>query len=360
MEEISLARRFRKFRGLGSTLIAFVAWIVVLFAFAAIDPVILEPQNIMNLLRSISFYLLIGIGQSYVMITGNIDLSIGSVVGMSAMISSTLMTWSLTSVPLAILVAFVSCASVGLINGILVGKFNLPSYIATLGTMYIARGVAYMVTRNRSTDSISYGIGKEAAALFQNFFYNGKTFGIYNTFLIALAIFAIFFFILSKTRTGRQIYAIGSNINAAKLSGVNAQATIIKVYVVSSINACIVGYFLVAQASMGNMEAGLSYEMYGVAAGVIGGISPLGGTGSLLGVFAGAGVWQTLQNGLSMIGTQVGFQRVVIGAIVIIVVLLNMRLRAGKGLKRIKVKTRANVNASIDTATVTDNKDTYN
>ena len=124
-------------------------------------------------------------------------------------------------------------------------------------------------------------------------------------------------FCLSKTRTGRHIYAIGSNVDAAKLSGVNVVSTTVKTYLVSSVCSCVVGLILCAQAGMGNMEAGNMYEMYGVAAGVIGGISPLGGTGILLGTFAGAAVWQTLENGLNMIGAQVGIQRVVIGVIVV-------------------------------------------
>ncbi|MCL2152531.1 MAG: ABC transporter permease [Oscillospiraceae bacterium] len=359
MGENSSIRRFLRIRGLGPALTAFVGWIVILFAFAAIDQdrVMLKSQNIMNLLRSMSFFLLVGIGQSYVLITGNIDLSIGSVAGMSAMISATLMCNG-TSAPLAILISFLCCLVVGVINGVLVGGFKLPPFIATLGTMFVARGAAYMVNKNRNTDAISTGIGKEAADRFQQLLYYGKTLGIFNTFLIAIAIFAIFFFILSKTRTGRHIYAIGSNIDAAKLSGVNVQSTIIKVYLISAINSCVVGYFLVAQASMGNMEAGLSYEMYGVAAGVIGGVSPLGGTGLLLGTLAGAGVWQTLQNGLSMIGAQVGLQRIVIGVIVVFAVLLDVVLRTGKRTKKIKTKTSANVEANIDAAAIEDSKDT--
>ena len=142
-------------------------------------------------------------------------------------------------------------------------------------------------------------------------------------------IFLIFFFLLSKTRTGRHIYAIGSNVDAAKLSGVNVVNTTIKAYLVSAVSACVVGYILCAQAGMGNMEAGNMYEMYGVAAGVIGGISPLGGTGLLLGTFAGAAVWQTLENGLNMIGAQVGIQRLVIGIIVVFSVLLDVVVRSG-------------------------------
>lgn len=320
-------------RGMGATLTAFAGLIVIYIAFGLINPVVFSGQNIMNLLRSMSKYLLIGIAQSYVLITGNIDLSIGTMVGMSTMITATLMTKGVSPV-IAVLISMISCLAVGVINGFLVGKFKLPPFIATLGTMFVTRGIAYMVNGNRNTDAIATGIGKEAGDSFQNLFYYGTTLGVYNTFWIALIMFIIFFFLLSKTRSGRHIYAIGSNIDAAKLSGVNVVATTTKAYLVSAVCSCVVGYILCAQAGMGNMEAGNVYEMYGVAASVIGGVSPLGGTGLLLGTFAGAAVWQTLENGLNMIGAQVGIQRLVIGVIVVAAVLLDVVVRSGQFKKK--------------------------
>lgn len=316
-------------KGMGAALTAFVGLIVIYIAFGIINSAVFSGQNILNLLRSMSKYLLIGIAQSYILITGNIDLSIGSMVGMSAMISATLMTVGVNPF-LAILIALLACVVTGIVNGYLVGKFRLPPFIATLGTMFVTRGVAYMVNGNRNTDAIATGIGKESADVFQNVLYYGKTLGIYNTFWIALLVFIIFFFLLSKTRTGRHIYAIGSNIDAAKLSGVNVVATTTKAYLVSALCSGLVGLILCAQAGMGNMEAGNMYEMYGVAAGVIGGVSPLGGTGILLGTLAGSAVWQTLENGLNMIGAQVGIQRVVIGVIVVGAVLLDVVIRNGQ------------------------------
>lgn len=317
-------------RGMGAALTAFVGLIIIYVAFGLIQPQVFSMRNILNLLRSMSKYLLIGVGQSYLLITGNIDLSIGSVVAMSAMISATMMS-SGVIVPIAILVALVCCLAVGVVNGVLVGKFRLPPFIATMGTMFVGRGIAYMVNGNRNTNAISSGIGKEAADKFQNFFYYGSTAGVYNTFWIALIIFLVFFFLLSKTRTGRHIYAIGSNADAAKLSGVSVLSTVTKAYMVSAFCSFVVGLILCAQAGMGNMEAGNVYEMYGVAAGVIGGVSPLGGTGLLLGTFAGAAVWQTLENGLSMAGAPVGIQRIVIGIIVVGAVLMDIVFRRSIG-----------------------------
>lgn len=328
-KKASLWKRIIGIRGMGAALTAFVGLIIIYVVFGIMNPTVFSGQNIMNLLRSMCKYLLIGIAQSYVMITGNIDLSIGSQVAMSAMITAQLMVLGVNPI-IAIIVALISCLVMGVINGILVGKFRLPPFIATLGTMFAARGIAYMINGNRNTDAISTGIGKEGADSFQNIMYYGKTLGVYNTFWISLIIFVIFFFVLSKTKSGRHIYAIGSNIDAAKLSGVSVVGATTKAYLVSSICSCVVGLILCAQAGMGNMEAGNTYEMYGVAAGVIGGVSPNGGTGLLLGTLAGAAVWQTLENGLNMIGVQVGIQRLVIGVIVVAAVLLDVVSRSGK------------------------------
>ena len=326
-KKASSLRRFFAIRGMSAAMISFAALIVIYIGFGIMNPVMFSGDNIMNLLRAMSKYLLIGIGQSYILITGNIDLSLGAVVGMSAMMAGTLMTHGVNPV-VACLITLVACLLVGVINGFLVGQLKLPPFTA--------RGVAYMVNGNRNTDAISSGIGKEAADTFQNIFYYGKTFGIYNTFLIAMVIFAAFFFLLSRTRTGRHIYAVGSNVDAAKLSGVSVFGTTTKTYLVSAFCAFVTGLILCAQAGMGNMEAGNTYEMYAVAASVIGGVSPLGGTGLLLGTLGGAAVWQTLENGLNMVHAPVGIQRLAIGIIVVFAVMIDVVFRSGAGKKAVK------------------------
>ena len=144
-------------KGDGAVVTAFIGLIIIYIAFGILNPKVFSLLNIQNLLRSMSKYLLIGIGQSFVMITGNIDLSIGSVVGMSAMISATMMTKGMNPV-VAILVTIILALVVGVVNGYLVGKFKLPPFIATLGTMFVARGIAYIVNNNRNTDNIASGI----------------------------------------------------------------------------------------------------------------------------------------------------------------------------------------------------------
>ena len=317
-----------RIRGMRGAITAFVGLVIIYVVFGCINDKVFSLQNNLNLLRSMAKYLLIGIGQSFVMITGNIDLSIGSVVGMSAMVTASLMTRGVPIV-VALLVSLLIGLIIGYVNGELVGKFQMPPFIATLGTMFVARGIAYLVNGNRNTDNIASILGKDQGKFFQDAFYYGKILGIYTTFWIAFMIFLIFTFILGKTKLGRHIYAVGSNKEASRLSGVDIVSVIKKTYLISAFCSVIVGFILCAQAGMGNMEAGNMYEMYGVAAGVIGGVSPLGGSGLLLGTFQGALLWQTLENGLNMVGAQVGIQRIVIGVIVVLAVLMDVLVRNG-------------------------------
>jgi len=315
-------------RGMGQVLTVTVGLVILCIVFGILNATFFSGRNVGNLLRQIAPILLIGIGQSYVLITGNIDLSIGSVAGMSCMISATLMTKGVNPW-MAVLITLAACLIVGFINGHLVATCQLPPFIATLGTMTIARGIAQIVNGNYNTDSIG-----ESAKGFRDFFYYGKTAGIYNTILIAVVVWLIFNFILSKTRTGRHIYAVGSNVEAAKLSGVSVVGTTVKVYLVSAFSAFLVGIITCATAGMGTMDAGNSYEMYAVAASVIGGVSTLGGQGILLGTVVGASIWGVLQNGLQFAGAPVAIRNIVIGIIVVVSVLLDVIVRTGKLKKK--------------------------
>ncbi|AEE17480.1 ABC transporter permease [Treponema brennaborense] len=308
-------------RGTGQVLTVTAGLAVLCLVFGIINPTFFSGRNVSNLLRQIAPILIIGIGQSYVLITGNIDLSIGSVVGMSTMISATLMTKGVNPW-VSVAITLVCCLLIGLINGYLVAGFKIPPFIATLGTMTVARGIAQIVNNNYNTNSIG-----EAAQGFRDFFYYGKTFGLFNTIWISVLLWAIFNFILSKTRSGRYIYAVGSNPEAAKLSGVNLLGTVTKTFLVSAFCACVVGLIQCASAGMGAMDAGSAYEMYAVAASVIGGISTLGGQGILLGTVVGASIWAVLQNGLQFAGAPVAIRNIVIGCIVVVSVLLDIVVR---------------------------------
>ncbi|MCY1151547.1 MAG: ABC transporter permease [Sphaerochaetaceae bacterium] len=318
-------KRLLAIRGMGQVLTVTIGLIILCIVFGLMNPMFFSSRNVSNLLRQIAPILLIGIGQSYVLLIGQIDLSIGSVVGMSCMISATLMTRGVT--PLAAVIITIICAlMVGLVNGFLVAWCKLPSFIATLGTMTIARGIAQIANNNYNTDSIG-----EAAEGFRNFFYYGKSLGLYNTIWIALGLWLIFNFVLTRTRTGRHIYAVGSNIEAARLSGVSVVATTIKAYLVSSFVCCVVGLITTATSGMGTMDAGTSYELYAVAASVIGGVSTLGGQGLLFGTVIGASIWGVLQNGLQFAGAPIAIRNIVIGIIVVVSVLLDVIVRSNKG-----------------------------
>lgn len=324
-------KKFLSARGVGQVVTVFFGLIVLCAVFYYINPNFLGKRNMANLLRQIAPYIIIGIGQGYVLITANIDLSIGSVVGMSCMMSATLMCNGMHPIP-AMAITLAASMATGVINGALVAKCKLPPFVATLGTQTICRGIAQMVNGNLNTDSIVGGgyQYREFAEGLRNFFYYNKTLGIYNTFWIALVIWLIFNFVLSYTRTGRHLYAVGSNIDASKLSGVNVGKTILKAYLVSAFCACVTGYIVCAQSGTGTMNAGTSYETYAVAASVIGGISTMGGTGILSGVLVGASVWAVMDNGLQLVGTSVGLKNVVVGLIVICSVLIDVVRRSGK------------------------------
>jgi ribose transport system permease protein len=318
-------KRLMAIRGMGQVFTVTVGLIILCIVFGLMNPMFFSGRNVSNLLRQIAPILLIGIGQSCVLLIGQIDLSIGSVVGMSCMISATLMTKGMNPITAVIITIF--CALlVGLTNGFLVAWCKLPSFIATLGTMTIARGIAQIANNNYNTDSIG-----EGAEGFRNFFYYGKSLGLYNTIWIALAIWVVFNFILTRTRTGRHIYAVGSNVEAARLSGVSVVGTTIKAYLISAFVCSVVGLITTATSGMGTMDAGTSYELYAVAASVIGGVSTLGGQGLLFGTVIGASIWGVLQNGLQFAGAPIAIRNIVIGIIVVVSVLLDVIVRSNKG-----------------------------
>ncbi len=333
MEKRNPFKKVMAVRGMGQVVTVSVGLVVLCIVFGILNPSFFSSKNVGNLLRQIAPTLIIGIGQSFVLITGNIDLSIGSVVGMSCMLSATMMTKGVNPW-VAVLITLACCLVVGLINGELVARCKLPPFIATLGTMTIARGIAQIANNNYNTDSIG-----EGAETFRNFFYYGKILGLYNTIWIAVVLWLIFNFLLSRTRTGRHIYAIGSNLEASKLSGVNIIRTTNNAYLVSAICACAVGLIICATSGMGTMDAGNSYEMYAVAASVIGGVSTLGGQGILLGTVIGASIWGVLQNGLQFAGAPVAIRNIVIGIIVVVSVLMDVVLRGGKPRRTAKDKT---------------------
>lgn len=318
MKRENVFRRIMQVRGMGQVLSVTTALLLMCIVFALLNDMFFTNRNITSLLRQVAPILIIGMGQSYVLITGGIDLSIGSLVGMSAMMSATLMTNGVHAL-IALPITALACLFVGFLNGTLIARAKLPPFIATLGTMIMARGVAQIVNGNMNTDLITAG-GSE---VFRELFYYGKFAGLFTPVWIAILLFLIFNYILSSTRTGRHIYALGSNYEAARFSGVNVKWAMTKAYIVSSFMSCIVGFILMAQSGMGTMDAGLSYELNAVAASVIGGVSTMGGQGLLFGTVIGACIWGVLQNGLQFAGAPLALKNIVIGIVVIVSVLID-------------------------------------
>ena len=342
-----LINRTLAIRGMPQVITVTIGLAVIFVVFSLLSENFTSPRNLHNLMRQTAPILIIGIAQSYVLITGNIDLSIGSVVGMSCMFSATLMTkggnsWvAMGMAPwLAVTITIFCCLCIGFLNGQLVARCGLPPFIATLGTMTIARGLAQIVNNNRNTDSIG-----EGARFFRDFFYYGQIRGVYSPVLIALLLWLVFNFILNRTKTGRHIYAVGSNVEAARMSGVNVAATVTKAYLVSSFCACVVGFIVCATGGVGTMDAGNMYELYAVAASVIGGVSTLGGQGLLLGTVVGASIWSVLQNGLVLANAPVAIRNIAVGIIVVISVLLDIVVRSGKWKWK---RTRADEKAEVE------------
>ena len=347
---MSLIKKIVSIRGMGQVISVSAALIVMVAAFGTINPLFFSGENTINLLRQVAPILIIGIGQSMVLITAGIDLSIGSVAGMSCMLSAVIITKTNIHPYLAIVITIFCGCCIGLTNGFLVSRTKLPAFIATLGTMIIARGVAQMNGQN--TDGIvrTGYIYNEAAENVRQFFYYGKLLGVYSTTWIALVLFLVFAFILAKTRTGRHTYAIGSNYEAAKLSGVRVVLAETKVYIFSTFLSSTVGIILMAQSGMGSMDAGNMYELNGVAASVIGGVSTMGGQGLLFGTVIGASIWGVLQNGLMFAGAPLALRNIVIGIVVIISVLIDRIARGNLGIGGLfagagkKAKSKENTN----------------
>ena len=321
-------KRFLSLPGVKWLIITVILLVLMFLWFAGVDPLFSGSRNVANILRSVTPLLLIGIGQSVVLISGNIDLSIGSMIGMSNMVSATMMYRGVASGPAA-LIAVALCGVFGLLNGELVGRFKIPSFISTLGTMMICRGIAQIANQNFDTGYIG-----APARFFREIFFYGRTLEIYNIIWISFIIWAAAFFLLSKTRTGRHIYAVGNNQEASRLAGVNVHLTIDQVYVISGLCAGLAGLISTAEQGFGSMTEGGTFELYAVAVAVLGGISTLGGKGLLTGVIAGSFVWVILQNGLIRAGAPVAIRNIAIGAIIIVVVLVDVSARRSRRTER--------------------------
>ena len=275
--------------------------------FAVLSPYFFTVNNLLTVAAQTAVIAIIAIGQTYVLITGGIDLAIGSNMALCGMVAGLCMRANYP-VPYAIIAGLATGILSGVISGVLVAFGRLPPFIATLGTMTVARGVAFTLTQAIPIANLPRSF---------TVFGTGRVLGIPNQVTIMIVLFLIFGFILSKTKLGRHVYAIGSNFEAARLSGVNTRAVLIYVYAFSGLLAAFAGLITAARVVTAQPGAGDGYELDAVASSVIGGASTMGGEGIIAGTFLGAFVIGILRNGLNLVGVTPHLQRIIIGIVIV-------------------------------------------
>ncbi|MEQ2129908.1 ABC transporter permease [Caldanaerobacter subterraneus] len=286
--------------------------ILVVF-FSITSDKFLTVDNLLTVALQTSIIAIIAMGQTYVIITGGIDLSIGSNIALGGVVAALLMANGF-SIPVSIVIALLVGLFVGTLNGTLIAYGKIPPFIVTLGAMSIIRGTAYVLTG---------GIPITNVPLEFSTFGMGRILKIPVPVIIMVILIAIFGFILAKTKLGRYIYAVGSNREAARLAGINIPTVLIAVYAISGFLAVWAGIIVAGRIISGQPAAGMGYELDAVAASVIGGASLFGGEGTILGTIAGAFVMGVLRNGLNLLNVSAFWQQIIIGAVIIGAVFLD-------------------------------------
>ncbi|SMQ87002.1 monosaccharide ABC transporter membrane protein, CUT2 family [Bacillus sp. OV166] len=286
-----------------------------------LTPSFLKADNLMNIARQSSINALLSLGMLLPILTAGIDLSVGSILAF-AIISAGIVTvtWGISPI-LAIIVCLGIGALAGWLNGILLTKLRLPHpFISTLGTMNIFRGLALIVTGASPIFGFSYAmnfVGQENVGI------------IPVSFLLVIVACIGFHIFLNRTSTGKYIYAIGGNKEAARLSGIPVDRILILVYTISGVMAALGGLVLIGRTNSASPIAGLSYELDAIAAVIIGGASFFGGVGTVWGTLIGAMIIAVLRNGLNLLGTSSDLQTIIIGLVIIAAVYVDVLRRKG-------------------------------
>jgi ribose transport system permease protein len=293
-----------------------LALIIMVIGLSVFAPDFATPDNFLNDSRNFSFVGIVVLGQAMVMITGGIDLSVGSVWGLSAVSSAALMNAGMGTIPACVL-ALLIAAAFGLFNGLCVTKLRMPPFVPTLATMSIARALALVITRGHSID----GFRPDDSPFFN--LGGGAIFGLPNPFIIFVVLSVIASLVLSRSVYGRQLYAVGGNERAARLTGLEVDRLKISVYVISAVLAGVAGIIEVSYLSSAISNQGLGKELSVIAAAVIGGTNLTGGEGTILGVFVGAVILEVLRNGLVLLGTDAYWQGVFVGSVIVLAVFID-------------------------------------
>ncbi|NVD40255.1 ABC transporter permease [Ensifer sp. HO-A22] len=306
----------------------FLAFLLLAVILSFSNEYFLTPGNISNVLLQTSINGVLAIGMTFVILTRGIDLSVGSVVALAGMVSASFATTSATAgvagAPYPFFVALAIGILVGVACGIIVGfivsRFAVPAFVATLGMLSAARGM-----------TLIYGGGKPVPALTPEFRWigTGNILGIPMPVILLGIVFLASWWILTRTRFGRYIYAVGGNPHAAKTSGINVTRIRFLVYVISGGLSGLAGMMLSARTGSALPQAGIAYELDAIAAVVIGGTSLSGGVGRVTGTLIGALIIGVMNNGLDLMGIQSYYQQVLKGALIVGAVMLDQKRNQG-------------------------------
>ncbi len=287
-----------------------LAGLIVLFIFLALaSPHFLEVKNLMNIARQSAINSLVSIGMLMAILSAGIDLSVGSVLALSTVITGILVVKLNVNPLIGVIVGLGVGAFLGMINGLMLTKLHLPHpFISTLGMSNIARGLALLLTNASPISGFPPGIQ-----------YLGSAFigPVPVSFILVIIVYIVFHIFLTRTPTGRYIYAVGGNKEAARLSGINVDKTLIIVYTLSGLMAAMAGLILTGRVNAAYPLAGLGYDQDAIAAVIIGGASFMGGVGTVWGTLIGAMIMAVLRNGLNLLGVSAEWQTVAIGVVII-------------------------------------------
>jgi ribose transport system permease protein len=298
----------------------FIGLIAIVVIITILNPSFLSVNNLLNVFRQVSINALIAFGMTFVILTGGIDLSVGSILALTGAVTAGLMSGGMDPI-LAMLVGLLLGAVLGAINGVIIAKGKVAPFIATLATMTIYRGLTLVYTEGRPVS----GLGDSAAFQMLG---KGYFLGIPVPVVTMIVSFAILYFILKKTTFGRRVYAVGGNEEASILSGINADRIKIYVYSLVGLLAGLASLILTSRLNSAQPTAGEMFELDAIAAVVLGGTSLTGGRGWIVGTLIGALIIGVLNNGLNLIGVSSFFQQVVKGAVILFAVLLDRKKTA--------------------------------
>jgi ribose transport system permease protein len=304
----------------GRQLGTFAGLIVLCLILWAATPHFLTVSNLLNVLEQTAINAIVAVGMTFVIISGGIDLSVGSVLAFAGIVLAMALEGGAPA-PIAIAAALAAGLACGSINGALVTFGRLPPFIATLGMMSVARGGALMLAEGRPISGFSDGFRTLAT---------GRVALIPAPVIITGAIYLVAHFVLARTVFGRAAYAIGGNEEAARLSGVAVRFHKTVIYGMAGVMSAAAAVILTARLNSAQPTAGTMYELDAIAATVIGGTSLMGGEGTLIGALIGALIMGVLRNGLNLLNVSSFFQQVVIGLVIIGAVLVDMSLKRNR------------------------------